>query len=174
MRFFLFFCLLGNLCAAVEPKIYSESDLKKKINEEVSKKLFKVKGRAVTEIITEILNKENDLEIRENKLREERAQLAVSMESFEKRVKAHLEKQKDFLGCIDTVKGEEDKRVTQMVEIISTMKADKAAQVLSIQDQELTIKILGLLDSRTVSKIFNLMDKEISARLQKQFMTMKR
>jgi flagellar motility protein MotE (MotC chaperone) len=85
-----------------------------------------------------------------------------------------LEKQKEFLGCIDTLKAEEDKRVTQMVEIISTMKADKAAQVLSIQDQELTIKILGLLDSRMVSKIFNLMDKEISARLQKQFMTMKR
>ena len=174
MRFFLFFCVLGNLYAAVEPKIYTELEFKKKINEEVSKKLFKVKGRAVTEIITEILNKENDLEIRENKLKEEKAQLAISMENFEKRVKTHLGKQNDLLGCIDTVKGEEDKRVTRMVEIISTMKPDKAAQVLSIQDQELTIKILGLLDSKQVSKIFNLMDKEISARLQKQFMTMKR
>jgi flagellar motility protein MotE (MotC chaperone) len=54
------------------------------------------------------------------------------------------------------------------------MKADKAAQVLAIQDPEITMKILGKLESKTVSRIFNLMDKEISARIQKQFMTMKR
>ncbi len=174
MKLFLFICLLGNLYAGLEPKIYSETDFKKKVNEEVSKKLFKVKGRAIVDLVTEILNKETDLIIRENKLKEEKAQLAISIKNFENRVKTHLGKQNDLLGCIDTVKGEEDKRVTRMVEVISTMKPDKAAQVLSIQDQELTIKILGLLDSKQVSKIFNLMDKEISARLQKQFMTMKR
>jgi hypothetical protein len=107
MRLFLFLCLLGDLYAGVEPKIYSELDFKKKVNEEVSKKLFKVKGRSVVDIITEILNKENDLDRRENKLKEEKAQLAVSMENFEKRVKTHLGKQND-LGCIDS-KREEDK-----------------------------------------------------------------
>ncbi len=172
---YLFFLFnLTNLFGATEPKIYTENEFRKKLVEEVSKEISKFKGMELTSFISELMKKDKDLEIRENKIKEEKSQLAISIENFEKRVKAHLNKQNDLIGCIDSVKGDEEKRVSRMVEIISAMKPDKAAQVLSIQDQELTIKILGLLDSKQVSKIFNLMDKEISARLQKQFMTMKR
>jgi flagellar motility protein MotE (MotC chaperone) len=174
MIFLILLITLNNGFTQTEIKLYSESEFQKKLSEEVVKKVSKFKGQDLTVYIAELMKKEKALEDRENKLKDEKTQLGISMENFEKRVNTHLKKENDLLGCIDTVKGEEDKRISRMVEIISTMKPDKAAQVLSIQDQELTIKILGLLDSKLVSKIFNLMDKEISARLQKQFMTMKR
>ena len=61
-----------------------------------------------------------------------------------------------------------------MVEVISGMKPQNAADVLAIQDPELSVRILSLLESQKTSKIFNLMDKEVSARLQKQFLQMKK
>ena len=49
-----------------------------------------------------------------------------------------------------------------------------AADILAIQDPDLSVRILAELDSTKMSKIFNLMDKEVSARLQKQFLQMKK
>ena len=54
------------------------------------------------------------------------------------------------------------------------MRAAKAAEILSVQESDLTVQILGKLPPEKVSKIFNLMEKEVSARLQKQFMSMKK
>ena len=62
----------------------------------------------------------------------------------------------------------------RVVEVISGMRPQNAADLLSVQESDLAVKILGQLDPAKVSKIFNLMDKEISAKLQKQFMTMKK
>ena len=61
-----------------------------------------------------------------------------------------------------------------MVDVISGMRPQSAADVLSVQDVDISVKILGDLPPEKVSKIFNSMDKEISARLQKQFMSMKK
>ena len=61
-----------------------------------------------------------------------------------------------------------------MVEVISNMRPQAAAQLLSVQENDIALKILGALDSVKVSKIFNLMTKEISSRLQKQYINMKR
>ena len=174
MKILILLLAISNLCAQIEPKIYTESEFKKKLNEEMSKKIFQKKDKAFISFVSELMQREADLEMRENKFKEQKAQLAISMESFEKRIQDHLGKENELIGCLDSVKGQQEQRITRMVEIISGMKPDKAAQVLSIQDQELAIKILGLLDPKLVSKVFNLMDKEISARLQKQFMTMKR
>jgi flagellar motility protein MotE (MotC chaperone) len=61
-----------------------------------------------------------------------------------------------------------------MVEVISGMKPQSAADVLAVQDPDLSVRILGQLEAQKASKIFNLMDKEVSARLQKQFLQMKK
>ena len=61
-----------------------------------------------------------------------------------------------------------------MVEIISGMKPVMAGNVLSVQDSDIAVKILSELPAMKISKIFNSMDKEISARLQKQYMNMKK
>jgi flagellar motility protein MotE (MotC chaperone) len=61
-----------------------------------------------------------------------------------------------------------------MVDVVSGMRPQNAADILSVQDVEIAVKILGKLEPTKVSKIFNSMDKEISARLQKQYMNMKK
>ena len=100
--------------------------------------------------------------------------LVVNQKHFEKRVKDLLQEQGKILGCMDANKKKESDRVRHMVRVISNMKPNNAAQVLSVQDANITVVILGMLDPIKVSKIFNLMDKEISARLQKQYLTMKK
>ena len=82
--------------------------------------------------------------------------------------------QKKFLGCVDEKDAKANKRVSQMVEVISGMKPQSAADMLAIQEPDLSVQILAELDSTKVSKIFNLMPKEVSARLQKQFLEMKK
>ena len=54
------------------------------------------------------------------------------------------------------------------------MKPDKAASVLSVQDSEIAVQILQMIDPKKASKIFNFMDKEVSAKLQKQYLQMKK
>ena len=58
--------------------------------------------------------------------------------------------------------------------MIANMKPVKAADVLSVQDSLISVKILEQIDPKRASRIFNLMDKEVSARLQKQYLNMQK
>ena len=122
----------------------------------------------------ELLQKEEAIKVKELEVKKQEDQLKMNMADFEKRVKDFQVEQKRFIGCIDGQDEKADKRVSQMVEVISGMRPQNAADLLSVQESDLAVKILGQLDPAKVSKIFNLMDKEISAKLQKQFMTMKK
>ena len=53
-------------------------------------------------------------------------------------------------------------------------KQAPSLQVLSTQDADISVKILEKIDPTKASKIFNLMDKEVSARLQKQYLNMQK
>ena len=63
-------------------------------------------------------------------------------------------------------------RVKQLVSVISNMRPQKAAELLSVQESQISVKLLQKIDPEKASKIFNLMDKEVSARLQKQYLNM--
>jgi flagellar motility protein MotE (MotC chaperone) len=78
------------------------------------------------------------------------------------------------LGCLQKHEDDAKNRVSQQVEVVSNMQPAKAALLLSVQEADIAVQILQLLDPKKASKIFNLMDKEVSARLQKQYMNMKR
>lgn len=145
----------------------------KLLNEEVEKKLDKLRHRHIVNFSKELLKKEEAIRLRELEFKKKREQLKMNITEFEKKLKVFLEGQKKFLSCIDSLKNEESKRVKHMVEVISNMRPKMAASVLSIQDTKISVKILGLLDPKKVSRIFNLMDKEVSARLQKHYVTMK-
>ena len=62
--------------------------------------------------------------------------------------------------------------IDHLVQVVSGMKPQTAADMLAVQDSTLTVEIISKLDPTKVSKIFNLMDKEISARLQKEYLNM--
>ncbi len=155
-------------------KTFTEEELKKAVQDELDKTLKKVSGSNMAEFSKELLQKEEALKVKELEIKKQEEAFKANIDEFEKRVKEFQTQQKKFLGCVDEQDQKADKRVSQMVEVISGMRPQNAADLLSVQDVDLAVKILGLLDPAKVSKIFNLMDKEISAKLQKQFMTMKK
>ncbi len=163
---------------AEEKKVYTEAEFQKKLKEfvekEVEKRLTLSGRKRIVEFSHELFEKEKELEKRELEIKKKEESLNVKVGHFDDRIKKLLEDQDKILGCIDENKKKEDTRILHMVQVISGMRPSNAAEVLSVQEADITVKILGMLEPDKVSKIFNLMDKEISARLQKQYLTMKR
>jgi len=157
-----------------EEKKYTEEEFKKAVAEQVEAALKKTGQDKISSFAKELLTKESQLKMDAFNINKEKEELELGKKDFEKRVQDLLKKQGKILGCLDEQDKLREKRVEHMVDVISNMRPQNAAQVLSVQEAEISISILGKLDALKVSKIFNLMDKEISARLQKQYMDMKK
>lgn len=174
-KLFLFFMILSlNIHAEDKPRTYTEEEFKKALRAEMKKELENLDSKKLVKYFKGLIEKEDLMDKQKAELEQKEKKLSMSIKQFNERVKVLTGKQNKILGCLSDVKKGEEGRVSSMVEIINNMKADKAAEVLSVQDPDITIKILRGLDPVKVSKLFNQMDKEISARLQKQFLTMKR
>lgn len=159
---------------APKKREYSEEEFKKAVMEEAEKLMKKAGSSHLVDFSKELLDKEEGIKTRELSIVKQEEELKMSKADFQKKLVEFEDSQKKFLGCIDGQKEAMDKRVSQMVDVISGMKPQNAADVLSIQDPELAVRIIGLLDSSKTSKIFNLMDKEVTAKLQKQYLQMKK
>lgn len=155
-------------------RTYTEEEFKKAVMLETEKIMKKAGSGNIVDFSKELLEKEEAIKVKELNLLKEQEQLKINISDFQKKVIEFQESQKNFLGCIDSQNEKVEKRITQMVEVVAGMKPQSAADVLSVQDPDLSVRILGELDSQKASKIFNLMDKEVSARLQKQFLQMKK
>lgn len=178
---FLFFILtlIGTFWAtAGEEKTYTQAELdaevKKQVEFEFEKAMKKVGKGNLIDLSNELLKKEKEIELKELELKKLKEQLELNAKELEKKVVGFQNQQSKVLGCIDAHDKEKQKRISHMVESVSGMKPANAAEVLSVQDPDISVRILGLLGPEKVSKIFNLMDKEISARLQKQYLDMKK
>ncbi len=159
---------------SISAKRYTEEEFVKKVAEEVRKKIDTVKNKSVSELTKEIMDKEEKLNIRDIELQKRTDSLKVSENDIARRYTELADKQKAFIGCIEKNDEDSKARIGQVVETISGMKPQKAAEVLSVQDSEIAVKILQMIDSKKASKIFNFMDKDISAKLQKQYLEMKK
>jgi len=157
-----------------EKKIYTEEEFHKKLLETVEDRLKKVGNNKIVDFSRELLEREHQLELKEQQLSKREESFGRLNSDFTAQVKEFGQKQNNFLACLDETEKKEKNRLTHMVDVISGMKPASAAEVLSVQDATISVKILGELSPVKVSKIFNLMDKEISARLQKQYLTMKK
>jgi flagellar motility protein MotE (MotC chaperone) len=155
-------------------KIYTEEEFQKKLSDELAKMLKKIHKDDLTGFAKELMEKESELKAKELTQEASVQQVKISQKEFEKKMQEFQEKQKTFLSCLDSTDQKENKRVDHLVAIISGMKPQNAADVLSVQEAEIAVQVLGMLEPTKVSKIFNLMDKVISARLQKQYLNMKR
>lgn len=160
--------------AGAEKRLYTEEEFKKAVMSEAEKMMKKTGSGHLVDFSNELLQKEEVLKVKELTLQKQEEQLKVNTNEFQKKLIEFQDAQKKFLGCIDSQNEKAEKRVSQMVEVISGMKPQSAADVLAVQDPELSVRLLGMLEAQKASKIFNLMDKEISAKLQKQFMQMKK
>jgi flagellar motility protein MotE (MotC chaperone) len=155
-----------------EDKKYTEKEFNEKVQKEVEKKINLVKKKSLTQFANELLEKEQDLQDKEDGIKQQEEQLRISEKSLLKKIEEFEVTKTKIIGCIDTNKKNEQMRIKQLVSMISGMKPLKAAEVLSVQQSDISVKILGRIDPQKASKIFNLMDKEVSARLQKQYLNM--
>ncbi len=164
--------------SAVKPKVenrsYTEEEFLKAVYEEVEKKLKLLKKENAVDLSMELLKKEDDIKRKDLAILKQKEALVLDIKAFEGKIQDFQTEQSKMIGCITDAEKKEDKRINHMVEVISGMKPINAAEVLSVQDAEIAVKILDKLEATKVSKIFNLMEKEVSARLQKQYLTMKR
>ena len=161
--------------AAKKPaKTYTEEEFIKKVSEEVKKRLGEVKNKSVMDLTRELMDKEENLRLKELDLTKREDAVRVNGEDLEKRVKIFEARQQEVLGCANKNQEDMRNRLSQQVEMVSGMKPAKAAELLSAQEADISVRILQMLDPKKASKIFNLMDKEVSARLQKQYLNMKR
>jgi flagellar motility protein MotE (MotC chaperone) len=174
MKLCLTLILALSATSALAAKTYTEEEFIKKVNEEVKSKVDSIKNKSVSDLTRELLDKEEKLKLRELELQKLQDSLKVSEGDIAKRYSDLSDKQKNFIGCVEKNQEEGKARIGQLVDMVSNMKPQKAAEVLSVQDSEIAVKILQMIDPKKASKIFNFMDKEISAKLQKQYLLMKK
>ncbi len=153
---------------------FNYDEFQEAVNERVEKQLKRLGRGKIINFSKELMKKEELLKLREIELEKLAEQLKMNSSDFKNKIKNFRGNQVKFLACLDDSDKQKEKRVSHMVDVVSGMKPQSAAEVLSVQDSEISIRILGMLPPEKVSKIFNLMKKEISARLQKQYMTMKK
>ena len=158
----------------VKKKVWTDEELKKVLEKEVVKRLDKLTGNNAISFSRELLKREKEIKIGELELKKQHEQLAMNQKELEKKLALFIQSQNKLIGCMENVEKVKGKRIGHMVNVISNMRPQAAAEVLGIQDANVSVKILELLPAAKVSKIFNFMDREKSARLQKQYMTMKK
>lgn len=166
--------LLISMSAFSKEKTYTEKEFNTKLESELMKKIDRLKKSSVTDLTKELLAKEKKIDETRAELEQREEQLKLSEKSLSTRIVEFEKEQMKVLNCIADSKAQSAQRINQIVSIISGMKPDKAAQMLSIQDSAIAVNILGKIDPVKASKIFNLMDKEVSARLQKQYLDMRK
>ena len=157
-----------------EEKLYTQEDFDKKLSEAVNKQVDLIKKKSVSQLSKELLAKDRELEAKAEQLKIREEQIKKSEVSLLKKIEELESHEKKLIGCIDGHREGESMRVQQLVKVISNMKPQKAADLLSVQESDISIKIIEKIDPTKASKIFNLMNKEVSARLQKQYLNMQK
>jgi len=152
---------------------FTAEEFKTAVQKELEKALKKIGRGKMINFSKELLKKEDTLVFRELEIKKREEQFQNSRKNFKKQILEFQTRQNKFLSCRDDIDKKEKSRITHMVDVIAGMRPKNASDILSVQDPLISVKILSMLNPVKVSKIFNLMDKAISARLQKQYMTMK-
>lgn len=181
MKPYLIIFLMGLSCVASfaqeeksKAKTYTEKEFLDAVEKEVNVRLQKYKPSNIVNLSKEFMKKEREFELKELELKKAQDSVRAGERDLQSKLRDLQGKSKKLLGCLDKNDENQSKRVGHMVDVVSGMRPQNAADILSVQDVEIAVRILGKLEPTKVSKIFNSMDKEISARLQKQYMNMKK
>ena len=156
-----------------ELSIEKQKEFDARVEAEVGRQVSLIKKKSLGQLAKELLKKESKLNRRSKELDKKQEQIKINESSFLKKIEDLEKTKKKIIGCLDDNKKGEAMRIKQLVDVISGMKPQKAADLLSVQDMAISIKIIQKIEPARASKIFNLMDKEVSARLQKQYLNMR-
>ncbi|GAB4411396.1 MAG: hypothetical protein OHK0056_15300 [Bacteriovoracaceae bacterium] len=171
---FSLFLFISSSNLLAEGKTYTQEEFDKAVKEKVEEQLKKVHKDNLVTFSTELLKREEELKLKEMELKKREEQVGLNNADLTNKIKEFQEKQNKLIGCMDEIDNQKKRRIDHMVDAVSGMRPQNAADVLSVQEAEIAVQILGQLPSDKVSKIFNLMEKEVSARLQKQYLSMKK
>ncbi|MBI9078534.1 MAG: magnesium transporter MgtE [Pseudodesulfovibrio sp.] len=105
--------------------------------------------------------KEEELSIKERTLREMEVGIRAEAQRVEK---LHSE----IKQMLDDAKSIKDKRVKQLVEMISNTKAKKAAEILQSMDTDLAVKVLSGMRGRQAGEILSFVEAKKAAQLSEQ------
>jgi len=153
---------------------FTEEQLKKEVSKRLLAKISEIKNKGSVNFSNELMEKEQKLNLKEVALKTEYKKFESSKLDFIRKISVFKEKENKLIGCLDKIDQKRNERISHMVNTVAAMKPVNAANLLSVQESELSVQILGQLPATKVSKIFNLMKKEISARLQKQYLNMQK
>lgn len=153
---------------------FDEAKFRAAVDEEVERTLRRAGQENLVELTRELMAKEDEIRSKLLDLKKMEEELEASKRAFQSQVSEFRSQQDRFIGCVDQAERDIENRVRHMVNVVSGMRPQNAAEVLSVQDSEIAVQILSQLDPENIARIFNQMDKEISARLQKQYMNMKK
>lgn len=156
--------------ANIEPK----NDFDQKVKEEVERQINLIKKKSIAQLTSELLEKERELQRISSQLDARSEQLKIGEVSLMKKIDEFEDQKNKIFGCLDENEKGAQMRIKQLVDVVSNMKPQKAADLLSVQEASISIQIIEKIDPQKASKIFNLMDKEVSARLQKQYLIMQK
>lgn len=158
-----------------EGKYYkSHADFNQQVKIEYEKKMSQGGQSHIIKFSQELFVKSKELELKKIALKKREEKLKILQQEVSLKLKGFYSKQQNILGCLDENEKKVAGRISHIVNIVTGMKPQKAAAVLTVQDPDITVKVIALLPHAKLSKIFNKMDKEVSARLQKQYLTMKK
>jgi len=105
--------------------------------------------------------KEEELAIKERTLRE--------LESTIKAEAARVEKMHaEMRQMLEEAKGIKDKRVKQLVDMISNTKAKKAAEILQTMETDLAVKVLSGMRGRQAGEILSFVEAKKAAELSEK------
>ncbi|MBF0362644.1 MAG: hypothetical protein HQK49_16610 [Oligoflexia bacterium] len=158
----------------VTSRLYSDEEIRNLINKEVDKRIDRYKPSEMAKLSKEFMKMDSEMKEKEQKLKTREEQLSFNEKELSKKILEFEKTQEKVLGCMDQNNRESEERINRIVSVISEMRPQMAAEVLSVQDPNIAVKIISMIDPNKASKIFNLMDKEISARIQKQYLNMKK
>lgn len=102
--------------------------------------------------------KEEELAIKERTLQEMEASIKAEAEKVQK---LHAE----IKSMLDEAKLIKDKRVKQLVDMISNTKAKKAAEILQSMDDDLAVKVLSGMRGRQAGEILSFVESKKAAKL---------
>jgi len=172
LSFFIFLSIPAFATNAT--KTYTENEFNEELQRRLQAEIVRLSNAGAVNLSRELLQKEQELRIKQLQIKKLEDEINLTRQTLERRILDFQKQQEGFLSCIQETDRDQNNRVQRMVEAISGMRPQNAADVLSVQDSEISVQILGSLEPDKVARIFNLMDKEVSARLQKQYLSMKR
>ena len=111
-------------------RIYTDKEFLDAVEKDVTNKLSRFHPKNIVNLSKEFMRKERALELRELEIQKREESLRASEADLAKQIKELKGRSDKLLGCLDENDRNQRKRVNHMVDVVSGMRPQNAADVL--------------------------------------------